>query len=247
MEPDRIEIRDLEMECIVGVHPRERLMPQPLHLDVCLFLDTRAAGMSASLHDTVDYARLAGDLRFLLSSCRFYLLETAAEALCRFVLIPPLDGRPTAQVSAVRMTLRKPEALDGIATPSLTVFRRREDMTYSVEKSAFGEVDVILATRECGVYRLRIDPGRSIATHEHRLTDESEMVLDDGLILQGRSVRAGDAFHWPRRFPHRYDNPLSKPCAVLCVDRPSFNAGDEVPIDVPLTALTLPEPIRFYP
>jgi dihydroneopterin aldolase len=58
--------------------------------------------------------------------------------------------------------------------------------------------------------------------------EESELILDDGLLLQRRPVAAGTAVRWPRGVPHRYDNPQPIERTVLCVDHPAFVPSDEI-------------------
>lgn len=243
---DTIEIRGLRADCIVGVYPEERKTPQPLEIDLELSVDTRAAARGGGLEATVDYAKLSGEIRFLLGACRFRLLETAAEALARYVLAPPTEDAKHAQVREVTIRLSKPHALQGEAIPSLRIHRTFEELRLEVEENSFGRVDVIHETPGCGIYRLRIAPGRSIPTHVHREMEESELVLGSGLLLQGRPVKAGSAFHWPKGFAHRYDNHQSIEQTVLCVDRPAFIPADEIEVDVPLEELESLEPVRFY-
>ena len=102
MEPARdvIAIHGLETECVVGVYPHERGTPQPLFIDVELSVDTEAAARSEKLSYSIDYDGLASQLVFLLQSCRFRLLETAAHALCAYLLSPPAPGERRAQVRA---------------------------------------------------------------------------------------------------------------------------------------------------
>ena len=52
-------------------------------------LRTEASAVKESLRLTVDYAAIASQLVFLLRSCRFRLLETAAHVLARYILAPP--------------------------------------------------------------------------------------------------------------------------------------------------------------
>lgn len=243
---DVIQLEGLTVDCIVGVYPDERHTPQPLRVDLALHLDTRQAALGA-LSASVDYARVAGELRFLLESCRFLLLETAAEALCRYLLAPTTKDAPRARPLAVDLRLEKPRALAGSGMPSLQVFRRAGEMRYEQEDKPFGEVDIVHETKGCGIYRLRIAPGRAIPTHEHRLMDESELVLGDGLLLQGQRVTAGTAFTWPKGLPHRYDNPTDTEQTVLCVDRPAFLPDDEVEVSEPTGGLVSLEGQRYYP
>ena len=236
----------MRVQCIVGLYPTERHRPQPLELDIALHLDTRRAALG-SLKYTVDYARLAGELRFLLDSSRFKLLEGAADALCRYILAPPTEDGARSQVQAVALRLTKPEALTGGALASLTVHRSVDEYAYRAEEKDFGRVDVIYEGEGLGIYRLRVRGGGSIATHEHREMDESEMVLGSGLLLQGRPVPAGTAFRWPKRFAHRYDNPGATEQTVLCVDRPAFLPHDEVEVPAPEGGLAQVTGTPYYP
>lgn len=246
---DLLSLRDLEVRCIVGVYPRERDIPQPLLLDVDLWIDTRRAAHSEALSATVDYGRLAGELRFLLESCRFRLVETAAEALSCWLLAPPLDEdvRPRPRVERVRVKLTKPEALGGGARASIEVVRDAAEMNFEQERKPFGRVDVIFVGRDCGISRLRIDPGQCIPTHIHKVMDEHELVLGDGLLLQQKPVAAGMAHHWPKDLPHRYDNPSSTEQAILCVDRPPFIPSDEIEVEDPPSGFSLPASTSYAP
>jgi dihydroneopterin aldolase len=244
---DVIRIDNLVVDCIVGVYPAERLAPQPLRLDVALHLDTRRAATGAGLGGTIDYARLAGELRFLLESCQFLLLETAAEALCRYMLAPATEDTPHATIEEVGLKLTKPIALGGTVQPSLEVHRVARETTYVVEDKPFGKVDIIHETKACGVYRLRVAPGRAIPTHEHRVMEEAELVLGGGLLLQGKPVEAGTAHRWPRSLRHRYDNPTSIEQTILCVDRPAFIPADEIEVEPPAGGLVVVEGESYYP
>jgi dihydroneopterin aldolase len=244
---DVVEPKGLRVECIVGVYKSERDVAQPLELDAALYLDTRPAATGRHLRDTVDYARLSGELRFLLETSSFLLLETAADALCRYILAPPTDDLHRAQVQAVTLKLTKPQALTRGTVASLQVHRRADEYDYGLEQKPFGRVDIIYEDDAVGIYRLRVMPGGSIATHEHQKMDESELVLGSGLLLQGKPVRAGTGFQWPRRFAHRYDNPQTIEQTILCVDRPSFIPEDEVAVEAPAGGLAAVAGSPYYP
>jgi dihydroneopterin aldolase len=243
---DAVSLRGLRVACVVGVYPDERDRMQPLELDAALFLDARAAAKGA-LSETVDYARLSGELRFLLESGSFQLLEAAADALCRYILAPPTGDGQRAQVQAVTLRLCKPEALPGGGQASLTVHRRAAEYAYAEERKPFGRVDIVYEDAAVGIYRLRVRPGGCIVTHEHRQMEESELVLGQGLLLQGRPVPAGTGFRWPQRFPHRYDNPGPTEQTILCVDRPPFIPADEVEVPAPEEGLPPVEGKPYYP
>src|SRR5690606_14613486 len=181
------------VDCVVGVYPSERTHPQPLLVDLALHFDARPAARGGGLAASIDYARLAGEVRFLLAACRFYLLETAAEALARYLLAPPTEDVPRARVEAVSIRLSKPRALAGSAIASLQIQREAGEMDYPQEVKDFGRVDRIFEDAACGIYRLRVAPGCRIPIHVHRKMDESELVRGSGRYLQGRPVSPGRA------------------------------------------------------
>ncbi|MDX2012148.1 MAG: dihydroneopterin aldolase [Myxococcaceae bacterium] len=243
---DRLSLRGMRFDCIVGLFDFERNTPQPVELDVTLHFDTRAAARHGKLADTVDYSRLLGELRFILVAGRFRLLESAAEAVAAWLLAPPSQDALRPQVEKVDVCLSKLVALSGAAVPTLEIHRTRADFQMTTETKHFGFVDIIFETRECGVYRERIYPKTVLPTHVHHHLDESELVLGDGLLLQGQPAIPGVAHTWPRGFPHRYENITDREQSFLCIDRPAFIPTDEVEVDVPIEKLTRTEPVRFF-
>ncbi|MBZ4372184.1 dihydroneopterin aldolase [Corallococcus sp. AS-1-6] len=233
---DVMELRGLTVDVIVGLYNRERVTPQPLRLDVALFLDARQAAVGGRLANTVHYGRLAGELRFLLDACRFELLESAAEAVCRYLLAPPTDAAPHAPLHAATVRVTKPEALTGWAIPSLQVHRTAAEMVYRTDAKPFGHVDVIHEGATYGVYRLRVDPGGGIPARADGHTEGMELVLGAGLVLQGQPVGRGMAFSGPEVFGHGYDNPTATEQTVLGVYRPRLvlsgagGAGETAPV-----------------
>jgi dihydroneopterin aldolase len=228
---DTIAIEGLEVDCVVGVYPHERSVPQPLRIDLHMALDTARAGAQQRLRMTVDYAQVASQIAFILQSCRFHLLETAAHALTRYLLAPPALGEDRPRVQEVTLRLVKPKALGGNGVPSLEVVRDAGDVKLGHETKPFGTVDVVHETKSEGIYRLNVAPGRSIPLHVHRVMQESEMILGDGLVLNGVRAAPGSVYRWPHGAPHRYDNPTDRWQSILCVDSPPFLPDDEVEVD----------------
>ncbi|MCB9597725.1 MAG: dihydroneopterin aldolase [Sandaracinaceae bacterium] len=228
---DVIAIAGLRIDCVVGVYPHERDRAQPLDVHVRMRLDTRRAGTSERLAHTVHYAEVANQIAFLLQSCRFDLLETAAHVLSRHLLAPPAPGERRARVEEVALRLEKPYALAGHGVPSLEVTRHAREVTLTQEKKRWGTVDVVHETRRAGVYRLNVAPHRGIPLHVHQTMREAELVLGAGLHCQQRPVAAGTIFRWPRGAAHRWDNPTADWQSILCVDSPPFIPADEVEVE----------------
>ncbi|WP_224244773.1 dihydroneopterin aldolase [Hyalangium gracile] len=244
---DVIELRGLTVNCIVGVYRRERVAAQPLRLDVALFLDTREAAVGGRLARTIHYGRLEGELRFLLEASRFELLESATEAVCRYLLAPPTVDAPRAQVRAATVRVTKPEALGGRATPSLQVHRTAEEMAYGREETAFGSVDVLHEGAGYGLYRLRVKPQDAGPTRLERQGEGDELVLGTGLLLQGRPVARGTAFHWPKDFPRTYENPTATEQTLLCVARPRLGSTVEAGAEPAAPSQVPGQGISYYP
>lgn len=243
---DRLSLRGMRFDCIVGLFDFERNTPQPVELDVTLHFDTRDAAKHGRLAATVDYSHLLGELRFILVAGRFRLLESAAEAVAAWLLAPPSQDVQRPQVERVDVKLSKLVALSGAAVPTLEIQRQCSDFQLVTEKKSFGFVDIIFETKECGVYRERIAPRTVLPTHIHHHLDESELVLGDGLLLQGTSVTPGTAHTWPKGFAHRYENITDIEQSFMCIDRPAFIPTDELEVDIPVEKLTRTEPTRFF-
>jgi dihydroneopterin aldolase len=152
-------------------------------------------------------------------------------------------------VQEVVLSLTKPYALAGHGVPSLEIHRTAADVRLVREEKPFGTVDIIDETRHVGIYRLNVAPGRGIPLHVHETTQESELILGDGLLCQGKPVSAGTVFRWPTGAAHRYDNPTDRWESILCVDSPPFRQEDEIevegePADVKPQAPFVPSLVR---
>lgn len=217
-------------------------MTQPLALDVDLMLDLEQAGAAERLRHSVDYAAMTHQLVFLLEHCRFRMLETAAHALLKYLLAPPAAGERRAAIREATLRITKPHALGGLGVPSVELRRDTSWVKLGYEEKAFGTVDIIHETRDAGIYRLSVAPGREIPMHVHHEMTEAELVLTDGLSCQGRPAPAGSFRRWPHDAAHFYRNDTERWQSILCVDSPPFIEADEVPVDAPPAQV----PIRSY-
>ena len=245
-EYDRLALRGMRFDCIIGILDHERTTPQPVELDVVLHFHMRRAAHEGQITHTIDYGRVVGELQFILVAARFLLLESAAEAIAAWLLCPPSLDVPRPQVEEVEVKLAKPRALAGRAVPEIAIRRQRTDFPPNLEVQPFGFVDVVFESPECGVYRERISPRTVLPTHVHRHLDEMELTLGSGLLLQGTPVAAGVAHEWPRNHPHRWENPTDVEQSFLCVDRPKFIHTDEVEVDVPVGELVRTPPEIYF-
>lgn len=107
MSLDQIHIRNLHLNVIIGVYPRERKNPQAVDVDLILRSDLRDAERSDQLADTVDYAALTDRIRKAAARSKFRLLEALAGRIAALCLRDP-------RIKAVDVTVTKPGALPGI-------------------------------------------------------------------------------------------------------------------------------------
>jgi len=117
---DHITLRGLRVRGFHGVLESERAAGQDFVVDVVLTVDTRQAGVSDELTDTVDYSTLSSRLAAVVSGEPVKLIETLAKRLADLCLAEPL-------VEGAEVTVHKPDApvevsLDDV---SVTVVRRR--------------------------------------------------------------------------------------------------------------------------
>lgn len=120
---DEIRIHGLDLCCIVGIHPHERLNEQPLCIDLTLGVDTRDAARTGKISRTVHYGDVAEQVSALLRFRKYRLLEAAAEEIAWMLL----GIHPRLEWVQIRVT--KPKALEGLAdAASLSVTRYRKDL-----------------------------------------------------------------------------------------------------------------------
>jgi len=110
-----LELNGIEVRCIIGERPEERLMPQTLRVDVSLEIPDRAAETD-KLADTIDYADLTERIRETLVAAKVYLIERAARVVAETCRTDP-------RVRSVRVRVTKTGAIPYLtsATCSLTV------------------------------------------------------------------------------------------------------------------------------
>jgi FolB domain-containing protein len=102
---DEIVFRDMVLPCRVGVLSGEADRPQPLRLQLRVFLDLAPAGRSDQLADTLDYGALAGSVAAALERQSFGLLEAVAERVAEVILGDPRVTRVDVRVEKVHPPL----------------------------------------------------------------------------------------------------------------------------------------------
>ena len=102
---DRIIIRDLRTNALIGTLEREQKYRQEIVATLTLHLDLAPAGNSDDLARSVDYAEIARRAQNIMETGRFKLLEALGTALGNMML-------EYAPVRRAEVLLEKPRALD---------------------------------------------------------------------------------------------------------------------------------------
>ena len=116
--PDRIHIRDLAVECVIGVNPEERLKKQLVVINVTLHADLSRACASDRLADTIDYKAIKVAVLREVEQSQFHLIERLAERIAEIAL-----GFPVARVD---VSVDKPGALRFARSVAVEISRAKK-------------------------------------------------------------------------------------------------------------------------
>lgn len=116
---DKIYIRDLSIRSIIGVNQDERIEKQDVVINVILFADTRKAGQTDALEDSVDYKKVKKAILSLVENSEFLLIEKLAEEIAKICL-------DDSKVQKVDVTVDKPGALRCTRSVAVEIVRTRE-------------------------------------------------------------------------------------------------------------------------
>ena len=119
---DVIFVRDLLLRTIIGINPEERVNKQDVLINLELRLDTRLAGESDNIADTVNYRSLVKEIIQLVEQSQFYLIERLAAEIARVCL----DEK---SVRSVCVCVEKPLALRFARSVGVKIERGREANT----------------------------------------------------------------------------------------------------------------------
>jgi dihydroneopterin aldolase len=98
---DAIQIRDLRVETLIGIHKRERHVAQTVSIDLEIGLPGTAVFKSDKVADTIDYEQVALRIRALAADGHYRLVETLAERIARLLLEE--FGAPWVKLSVAKI------------------------------------------------------------------------------------------------------------------------------------------------
>lgn len=112
-------LKNLRVDCIVGIHAHERAAKQAVMADIEFDYDFGAAAASEAIGDAADYSQVATWFTEMAEQRGFQLIETMAEHAVAMLL----ERLPA--VRTVRLEIRKPAAVPSAACAFVRLERTR--------------------------------------------------------------------------------------------------------------------------
>ena len=118
---DRIFLRGLQVECIIGFIEWERRIKQTVVIDLEVPTDCARAAETDDVGHTVDYKTVAKRLIAFVEASDFKLVETLAHRTALLIL-------EEFGIEWVRLSINKPGAIRGSKDVGVAVLRTRADL-----------------------------------------------------------------------------------------------------------------------
>jgi FolB domain-containing protein len=101
---DTVRIERLELDCVIGINPWERLTKQRITIDIEINTDLSAAGASDAIEDTINYRTISKAVTSEVEESSFGLVEALAARVADICL-------EDERAQSVEITVRKPGAV----------------------------------------------------------------------------------------------------------------------------------------
>tara|TARA_B100001758_G_scaffold72223_1_gene60887 strand:+ start:1074 stop:1421 length:348 start_codon:yes stop_codon:yes gene_type:complete len=113
---DKVFIKGLEVEGIIGIFQWEREVRQIISVDIEMDFDNKNAAKSDSIEDALNYKLVGKRITSFIKNSKFQLVETLAENISKIIL-------KEFPVTTVKVTLSKPGALRGSDSVGISITR----------------------------------------------------------------------------------------------------------------------------
>ncbi len=117
---DRIFLRELKVEAVIGIWEWEQQIRQTVSIDLEVATDARAAAAADSVESTLNYRDVAKQVQAHVADSRFRLVESLAESVARLI-VEKFD------VSWIRVCVAKPGAIRGAREVGIVIERNADD------------------------------------------------------------------------------------------------------------------------
>jgi FolB domain-containing protein len=113
---DRILIKNMRVQGILGVNAWERKTPREILINLHLITDTSCAAESDNVCDSVDYSLVIKEVRILVERACRLTVEALAEDIANLCLTKP-------SVQKVIVRVEKPGAITGVESVGVEIER----------------------------------------------------------------------------------------------------------------------------
>jgi 7,8-dihydroneopterin aldolase/epimerase/oxygenase len=118
---DRVFLRELAVECVIGFLDWERLVKQTVYLDIEVPVDCRRAALTDDVAQTLDYKRLSKVVLAFVGASEFKLVETLADRTAKLILTE-------FDIPWVKLTINKRGAIRASRDVGVMIERTRADL-----------------------------------------------------------------------------------------------------------------------
>lgn len=126
---DRIFLRELRTEAIIGIYDWEREVRQVVSIDLEMPVDIRRAAATDHIDDTLNYKKVAKRVLAYIEGSRFQLVETLSERIAEIILTE-------FNLAWVKVSVSKPGAIRGSRDVGVQIERTREDYPQAAKPAA---------------------------------------------------------------------------------------------------------------
>ena len=113
---DKVHIKNLEVEAIIGIFQWEREVKQIISVDIEMDFDNKKAASSDDISDALDYKKVGKRVSAYIQGSKAKLVESLAEKVAKIIL-------KEFPVSRLVLTLSKPGALRGSESVGISITR----------------------------------------------------------------------------------------------------------------------------
>ncbi|MEE9304572.1 MAG: dihydroneopterin aldolase [Thiotrichaceae bacterium] len=116
---DKVYIKDLRINALIGIYEWERRIRQPIRIDIEMGWDNRIPAKSDSIKDTLNYKSAAKLVGAYVEKSEFQLVETLSENIAALLL-------KEFNLPWVKITLGKPGAVTGSKEVGVIIERTQD-------------------------------------------------------------------------------------------------------------------------
>ncbi len=113
---DKVLIKNLQVETIIGIFNWEREVRQVVSIDLEMEFDNKVAAKSDDIEDALDYKKIGKRVSRYVERSKFKLVERLAEQISKLVL-------KEFPVSSLTISVTKPGALRGSESVGISITR----------------------------------------------------------------------------------------------------------------------------